>query len=233
MVRFHVRHREIHLEIDLADLPQACCNPGQLNQVLLNLLMNAIQAVGEGATIRVSTHLEPDGRAFRYEVADDGPGIPDSVLGKIFDPFFTTKPQGVGTGLGLWITYNIVQEHGGQIEVITRPGEGTTFRVTLPLNGPTLPIADTTDPASSGITGDATTHPNPPPQGGREPEDRSSALTPFSLVGEGRGGGKAGRADSRVHSSDDVRSPRRPGSWSRFPAGSGGSGRSRSSARSA
>ncbi len=133
MVRFHVRHREIKLEVDLAPLPQACCNPGQLNQVLLNLLMNAIQAVGPGASIAVRTRLEPDGSAFRYEVVDDGPGIPESVLGKIFDPFFTTKPQGVGTGLGLWITYNIVQEHGGWIEVQTAQGTGTTFVVTLPI----------------------------------------------------------------------------------------------------
>ena len=135
MVRFHVRHRSIRLEVDLQALPLACCNPGQLNQVLMNLLMNAIQAVEEGATIAVRTRLEPDGSAFRYEVADDGPGIPDSIRSKIFDPFFTTTPQGVGTGLGLWITYNIIQEHGGRIDLITEPGRGTTFLVTLPIKG--------------------------------------------------------------------------------------------------
>ncbi len=134
MVRFHSRQRGIAIEVDLEPIPPASCNPGQINQVLLNLLMNAIQAVGEAATITLRSRLEAGGRSFRYEVEDDGPGIPPEILGRIFDPFFTTKGQGVGTGLGLWISYNIVAEHGGTIAVDTAEGRGTKFVVTLPLD---------------------------------------------------------------------------------------------------
>jgi signal transduction histidine kinase len=109
------------------------CNPGQINQVLLNLLMNAIQAVGEGATITVRTRSLPETGEVRLDVSDDGPGIPEAIRGKIFDPFFTTKPQGVGTGLGLWITYNVIREHHGRIDLETEPGKGTTFAVTIPV----------------------------------------------------------------------------------------------------
>ena len=112
------------------------CSPGQINQVLLNLIMNAIQAVEPGATITVKTRSLPDSGEIQYEVADDGPGIPESIRGKVFDPFFTTKPQGVGTGLGLWVAYNVVEQHGGKIDLDTEPGVGTTFTVTLPVEGP-------------------------------------------------------------------------------------------------
>jgi two-component system, NtrC family, sensor kinase len=133
MVRFHVRHKGVELKVETSPLPMIWCNPGQINQVLLNLIMNAIQAVESGATIVVRTRSLPDSQEIQYEVADNGPGIPDSIRGKIFDPFFTTKPQGVGTGLGLWITYNIVEQHGGRIDLVTEPGKGTTFTVTLPV----------------------------------------------------------------------------------------------------
>jgi signal transduction histidine kinase len=137
MVRFQVRQKGIDLIVETNPLPMIDCNPGQINQVLLNLLMNAIQAIEKGAKIVVRTRWQPDLKAIQYEVADNGPGIPEAIQGKIFDPFFTTKPIGVGTGLGLWISYKIVEEHAGKIELATEPGRGTTFTVTLPIDHPT------------------------------------------------------------------------------------------------
>jgi two-component system NtrC family sensor kinase len=134
MVRFQFRQKGLELEVLTTPLPMIDCNPGQINQVLLNLIMNAIQAVDEGATITIRTRLVEDQNAIQYEIADTGPGIPESIRGKIFDPFFTTKPQGVGTGLGLWISYNIIEQHGGKIDLKTETGQGTTFTVTLPLD---------------------------------------------------------------------------------------------------
>jgi two-component system, NtrC family, sensor kinase len=136
MIRFQVRQKGLELEVETTSLPMIDCNPGQINQVLLNLIMNAIQAVEPGAKINVRTRILEGSNAIQYEVADNGPGIPESIRGKIFDPFFTTKPQGVGTGLGLWISYNIVEQHGGKIDLETEPGRGTTFTVTLPVNHP-------------------------------------------------------------------------------------------------
>ena len=136
MVRYQATQKGIALGQEPGDVPMIWCNPGEINQVLLNLLMNAIQAVESGATITLATRASADRREVQFAVSDDGPGIPGSVRGKIFDPFFTTKPQGVGTGLGLWITYNIVADHGGRIELETEPGRGTTFTVTLPVQGP-------------------------------------------------------------------------------------------------
>ena len=139
MVRFHVHHKGVELKVETTPLPMIWCNSGQINQVLLNLIMNAIQAVAPGSTIWVKTRSLPDSDEIQYEVSDNGPGIPESIRGKIFDPFFTTKPQGVGTGLGLWITYNVVEQHGGRIDLATEPGRGTTFTITLPVRKPDDP----------------------------------------------------------------------------------------------
>ena len=140
IVRHQIRQKNIHLVVEIEPLPTVWCNPGRLNQVLLNLLVNAVQAVEAGSTITIRTHHLPESNEFQYVVSDNGPGIPESIRGKIFDPFFTTKPQGVGTGLGLWIAYNIVGEHHGRIEVDSEPGLGTTFTVTLPTHHPDEPI---------------------------------------------------------------------------------------------
>ncbi|HTO68259.1 MAG TPA: ATP-binding protein [Myxococcota bacterium] len=107
------------------------CAPRQLEQVFLNLLLNAADAIGGRGTIRVST--AQDGLRARVEVADDGSGIAPADLARVFDPFFTTKPVGQGTGLGLAISYEIVQRHGGEIEVRSELGRGTVFSVWLPL----------------------------------------------------------------------------------------------------
>jgi two-component system, NtrC family, sensor kinase len=139
MVRYHIRQKGINLVASPGDVPPCWCFAGKLNQVLLNLLMNAIQAVPDGATITVATGTNPERTEVEIVVSDDGPGIPDSIRGKIYDPFFTTKPQGLGTGLGLWITYNVVQEHQGRIDLETEVGRGTTFRIMLPTRLPCDP----------------------------------------------------------------------------------------------
>jgi signal transduction histidine kinase len=108
--------------------------PGQIDQVLMNLLTNAAQAIGEGGgTIRVSAAVRGD--SVDISVADDGPGIPADVLPRIFDPFFTTKDVGEGSGLGLSIVHGIVDRHGGKIDVESVPGAGTTFRLSFPRAG--------------------------------------------------------------------------------------------------
>jgi len=106
------------------------CIPSQLNQVFMNLLVNAAHAIEERGRITVRT-LQDDVQV-TVEVADTGGGIPEEHLGRIFEPFFTTKPVGKGTGLGLSLSYGIVQKHGGRIEVDSVVGQGTTFRVILP-----------------------------------------------------------------------------------------------------
>jgi signal transduction histidine kinase len=136
-VRYAAKQKEVDLRVDLdPSPPPVWCSPGQLNQVLLNILLNAIQAVEPGHRVEVRTRSDPARGEVRYEVADDGPGIPASIRGRIFDPFFTTKPPGVGTGLGLWVSYNIAKEHGGRIDVASEPGRGTTFSVVLPTGQP-------------------------------------------------------------------------------------------------
>ena len=106
-------------------------NAGKLQQVFLNLFLNARDAMASGGTLEVRAWGE-DG-ALRVDVADTGPGIPPENLERIFDPFFTTKGGRKGTGLGLSVTYGIVKEHGGAIEVESRPEAGTRFRLKFPL----------------------------------------------------------------------------------------------------
>jgi two-component system NtrC family sensor kinase len=128
-------------------LPEVECLPGQLNQVFMNLLVNAAHAIGERGKITVRTGAENGG--VWIEVADTGCGIPPENLKRIFDPFFTTKPAGKGTGLGLSLSYGIVQKHHGKFEVNSEVGKGTTFRVCLPLQQP-APPADAAHAGKSG-----------------------------------------------------------------------------------
>ena len=114
-------------------LPDLLCYPGPLNQVFLNLLTNAVQAVGQSGTIDVSARHDPAEDQVVVEVRDDGPGMSAEIAAKVFDPFFTTKPVGAGTGLGLSISHGIVTRHGGRIELQSTPGVGTTFQVHLPV----------------------------------------------------------------------------------------------------
>lgn len=114
-----------------SDVPDVLCVPAELNQVFINLLMNAIDALA--ADGRLGLVLERDGEDVCVRVRDDGPGIAPEVLPRIFEPFVTTKEAGRGTGLGLAISHAIVARHGGRIEVATAVGKGTTFTVRLPI----------------------------------------------------------------------------------------------------
>ncbi len=115
------------------DLPDVQCLPSEINQVFMNLLVNAAHAVHkERGTITVRTGVHGSEQVW-VEIEDDGCGIPKENLSRIFDPFFTTKPVGKGTGLGLSLSYGIVQKHGGRLEVDSEPGRGTRFRVTIPV----------------------------------------------------------------------------------------------------
>ncbi len=119
---------------DYGDLPQVVCNPQQINQVFMNLLVNAAQAIEKRGVIRLRTFRDGDDAC--VEISDTGTGIPAENLNRIFEPFFTTKKVGQGTGLGLSISYRIVCKHGGNLTVQSEPGKGTTFTIRLPLAGP-------------------------------------------------------------------------------------------------
>ena len=131
----HARKKSIVLEKDLAPLPPVTCNAAKINQVIMNLLTNAIDASPEGGKVTVRSRPDESG-GVRIEVCDEGSGIDPAVRDRIFDPFFTTKPIGQGTGLGLSISYGIVKDHGGTIDVDSQPGRGACFVVRLPLRPP-------------------------------------------------------------------------------------------------
>jgi signal transduction histidine kinase len=115
-----------------SDIPDIECLPSQINQVVMNMVVNAAHAIeGKHGTITVSTGAE--GENIWIKIADNGCGIPRENVSRIFDPFFTTKPIGTGTGLGLSLSYGIVQKHRGRIEVESEIGTGTTFCITLPI----------------------------------------------------------------------------------------------------
>jgi signal transduction histidine kinase len=128
------RLKSVRIERDYGELPPVRCFAGQLNQVFLNLLMNACDALDGQGTIRIKTRTEGDGVVLSFE--DDGPGMPEDVLSHIFEPFFTTKPVGQGTGLGLSLSHGIIARHGGIMEVESHPGEGARFTIHLPLEPP-------------------------------------------------------------------------------------------------
>ncbi|MFP6639576.1 MAG: ATP-binding protein, partial [Myxococcota bacterium] len=128
----------ISVERLYGEIPEIRCYPGQLNQVFLNLLMNACDVLAPGGRIVITTGRSELG--VRLEFRDDGPGIPFEVQGRIFDPFFTTKDVGQGTGLGLSLSHSIVGRHGGRFLVSSKPGQGAAFVIDLPLDAK---VADT------------------------------------------------------------------------------------------
>lgn len=119
------------------ELPPVQCIASQLNQVFLNLIVNAAQAIVEHGTITLRTGTLDD-EVF-VEIQDDGPGVPEALARRIFEPFFTTKPVGKGTGLGLSVSYNIIERHHGQLSVSSPPGGGACFRIVLPVRQPAEP----------------------------------------------------------------------------------------------
>jgi signal transduction histidine kinase len=130
-VAAHQLKYKVDVVRNYGDLPLVECLPFQINQVFLNLLINAAQSIEDHGTITISTGCSGDSVWIR--IADTGCGIEPAHLKRIFDPFFTTKPVGVGTGLGLSVSYSIVRRHGGSIEATSVPGQGTEFTVHLPI----------------------------------------------------------------------------------------------------
>jgi signal transduction histidine kinase len=132
-------------------IPEVECIASQINQVFMNLLVNAAQSIAERGTITIRTAREGDDRV-RIEISDTGCGISPEHLQRIFDPFFTTKPVGKGTGLGLSLAYGIIRKHGGAIDVSSTQGVGTTFRITLPIHAVGEEEATNQAPAAEALT---------------------------------------------------------------------------------
>jgi two-component system NtrC family sensor kinase len=122
---------------EFGKIPLVRCIPSQINQVLLNLLVNAAHAIEHQGTITLRSGV--DGEWAWLEVADTGKGMTPDVQKRIFEPFFTTKPVGKGTGLGLSLSHDIVNRHGGRFVVSSEPGKGSSFRIILPICGPDTP----------------------------------------------------------------------------------------------
>lgn len=137
IIRGRLNRHNITVDLPQGELPTVVCAPVQINQVLLNLLVNAMQAIEAGTRGggRIEVRVWQAEDEVSVEIADDGIGIPPGDLPRLFDPFFTTKAVGEGTGLGLPISHGIVTDHGGRIEVESTPGQGSRFRVILPLAG--------------------------------------------------------------------------------------------------
>ncbi|NOZ87693.1 MAG: response regulator [Deltaproteobacteria bacterium] len=133
---------------NLGDIPLVQGFAGQLNQVFLNLLVNAAQAIEEKGEVRIETRLEEG--TVKVAISDTGCGIPDEIVSRIFEPFFTTKEAGKGTGLGLAISNDIVRKHGGELKVESELGKGTTFTVEMPVPADEDTVAACTGPSEKG-----------------------------------------------------------------------------------
>ncbi|HHM23729.1 MAG TPA: PAS domain S-box protein [Bacteroidetes bacterium] len=137
IMRFDRRIKRKTISLELApDLPEVRAGFDPLLQVFVNLLLNAADALEDVPNGQIDIRTFVEGDSVVATVRDNGPGIPEEVQDKIFEPFFTTKKKGKGTGLGLWVSYNIVKGYSGCIEVESKPGEGTTFRIELPAYSP-------------------------------------------------------------------------------------------------
>lgn len=140
LLRNNFRRHRVVVNMDLQPvLPRVLASPDQLKQVFLNLLLNAYEAIPNGGTVYISTRLSDEtdreflaGRYVLIQIRDTGNGISEEHLPHIFEPFYSTKSESRGTGLGLWVSLGIIQDHDGQIQVRSRPGRGTTFTISLP-----------------------------------------------------------------------------------------------------
>jgi two-component system NtrC family sensor kinase len=130
----HALRGRVEVERDYGDLPQVLCRPDAINQVFMNLLENASTAIEGEGRISVKTRLLAADRV-ELTFSDSGKGIKPENLERVLEPGFTTKPRGVGTGLGLAIVKSTIDDHGGKIELTSQPGQGTTFRIALPVRG--------------------------------------------------------------------------------------------------
>jgi signal transduction histidine kinase len=131
MLRNELKYK-VTLEKDYGQIPEILCQPHQLNQVFVNILVNAAQAIEKSGTIRISTRINGD--FIRIRITDSGCGMTTEQAKRAFEPFYTTKPVGTGTGMGLYIAFQIIEQHKGQIGVSSQPGRGTTFTIDLPLD---------------------------------------------------------------------------------------------------
>jgi two-component system sensor histidine kinase AtoS len=136
---FHLKHHvvtaggsgKVEIVKEFAELPPTLADPTQLQQVFLNLFLNALHAMPRGGELGARTCLEEDGKAIRIEISDTGSGIREDLINKVFQPFFTTKPK--GTGLGLAISRQMIEQHDGTIAVANRPGGGVLFSIRFPV----------------------------------------------------------------------------------------------------
>jgi len=146
IMHHEVSSKAITIEQRLQPLPTVYCCPGKINQVIHNVLLNAIQASEPGSKIELRT--TPLGDAVQIDCEDHGCGIAESDLSHVFEPFFTTKPVGSGTGLGLAVAYGIIRDHGGSIEVDSELGSGSTLRIRLPTHPPSTLVGHVTTKAN-------------------------------------------------------------------------------------
>jgi len=131
LLRNQLEGKKITVHKELSDIPLIQCYPGQLNQVIMSLIQNAVDAIEGKGEVWIKTWV--DGDCVKISVKDNGKGIDEDVLPKIFDPFFTTKPVGSGQGLGLATAHQIVEMHKGSIDVQSERGKGTEFVLNLPI----------------------------------------------------------------------------------------------------
>lgn len=131
-IMFHEYKNRIEVKKEFGNLPLIECYIARLNQVFMNLLVNACHAIEDKGEIGIKTGIEDE--TVKIEISDTGKGIPGDVIDKVFDPFYTTKPVGQGTGLGLSISHGIIEQHKGEISVKSKVGEGTTFSIKIPID---------------------------------------------------------------------------------------------------
>jgi len=133
LVKYELQKNSIEIEFESDDVLQVNADPNKLKQVFINLVLNAVHVLKGGGTIRIETGMAGEDTV-EIVIADSGPGVPGEVRASIFEPFFTTKKEGVGTGLGLYICRNIIEEHSGSIILDSNVGQGASFRISLPVS---------------------------------------------------------------------------------------------------